>query len=163
MQFTMKEEWLKIVREQEKLLVYDKFEQEDVLKLANGIIELARGKYGQGVSIRIILDNITTFYCLMEGSTLKNDWWMTKKLNVCMRTGTSSLQSALEFEHGGKECPEWAKEEGNYALVGGCIPIRLKDGEIKGYAMVSALEHQLDHQLICDAMAGMVGIKIPSV
>jgi uncharacterized protein (UPF0303 family) len=162
MKHILKEEWLKIVLEQEERLLFGKFDREDVLALAESIIDLARNQYGH-VSIRVVYDNITTFYYLMEGTTLNNDWWMAKKLNVCMKTGASSLLSALEFEHGGKECPQWAEEEGNYALVGGCIPIRLKDGEIKGYAMVSALEHQMDHQLIADAMAGMLGINIPSI
>lgn len=163
MQFTLKEEWLKIVRKQEDLLAFDEFDREDVLALAERIIDLARNHYGH-VSVRIVYDNITTFYYLMEGTTLNNDWWMAKKLNVCMKTGLSSLRSALEFAYGGREAPpKWAEEEGNYALVGGCFPIRLKDGEIKGYAMVSALEHQMDHQLIADAMAGMLGVKIPSV
>ena len=158
----LKEEWLRPVIKQEEALVFEQFEQKDVFKLADGIMELALGKYGHGVSIRIILDNVTTFYCLMEGSTLENDWWMTKKLNVCNKTGVSSLRTALEIKFGAKE-PEWAKDEGNFALVGGCIPIKLKNGEIKGYAMVSALPHQLDHQLIADAMAKMLGVEIPSI
>ncbi len=162
MKHLLKEEWLKVVREQEERLIFDKFDRDDVLALAERIIDLAKSKYGH-VSIRIVYDNITTFYYLMEGSTLNNDWWMAKKLNVCMKTGVSSLLSALEFEHGEKELPQWAGEEGNYALVGGCIPIRLQDGIIIGYAMVSALEHQMDHQLIADAMAGMLDIKIPSI
>ena len=159
----LKEEWLRPVVEQEEALVFEQFGQGDVFKLADRIMDLAQGKYGHGVSIRIIFENVTTFYCLMEGSTLENDWWMTKKLNVCDKTGVSSLRTALEYEFGVKEPREWAKDEGNYALVGGCIPIKLKDGEIKGYAMVSALPHQLDHQLIADAMAAMLGVEIPSV
>jgi uncharacterized protein (UPF0303 family) len=159
----LKEEWLRPVVKQEETLVFEQFEQGDVFKLAGRIMELAQEKYGHGVSIRIILDNVTTFYCLMEGSTLENDWWMTKKLNVCDKTGVSSLRTALEFEFGVKEPREWAKDEGNLALVGGCIPIKLKDGEIKGYAMVSALPHQLDHQLIADAMAEMLNLEIPSI
>ena len=160
--FIYKKEWLKTVLRQEELLVFEHFSREDALALGLKIIDLAKSKYG-GVAIRIISEDAVTFYYMMEGSSMENDWWMDKKFNVCKKTGVSSLRASLEFEYGIRKPVEWYKNEGNYALVGGCIPVKLKSGETAGYAMVSALDHEKDHQLVADAMADLLKIKIPSL
>ncbi len=159
----MKKEWLELVAKQEELLVFDKFDREDMLALGLKIIELAKTKYGHGVAVRIFAEGATTFYHMMDGSSLENDWWMNKKLNGCLITGVSSIRATLEREYGIRKTEEWMKNEGNYALCGGCIPVRLKSGDIAGYAMVSALPHETDHQLVADAMAEFLGVQIPSI
>jgi uncharacterized protein (UPF0303 family) len=156
------EKWLNAIVKQEELLVFEHFNREDALSLGLKIAELAKTKYAN-VGIRILSEDFVTFTYMMEGSDMNNDWWMDKKLNVCRHTGVSSLRAALEFEYGVRKKEPWTQNENNYALCGGCIPIRLKSGEIAGYAMVSALPHERDHQLIADAMAGFLSINIPSV
>lgn len=156
------EKWLETVARQEELLVFDHFSREDGLALGLKIAELAKTKY-TNVGIRILSDDFIVFTYMMEGSTMNNNWWMDKKLNVCRKTGVSSLRAALEFVYGVREKEPWTANEGNYALVGGCIPIRLKSGELAGWALVSALPHEQDHQLIADAMADFLTISIPSI
>jgi uncharacterized protein (UPF0303 family) len=158
-----KKEWLEPVVKQEELLVFDKFDREDVLALGLRIIDLAKTRYGHGVAVRIVSEGATTFYHMMDGSSLENNWWINKKLNTCQKTGVSSMRAALEFEFGVRKPEEWTSNEGNYVLCGDCMPVRLKNGEIAGYALVSALPHEKDHQLLADAMAEYLGVKIPSI
>lgn len=163
MMIIKKKEWLEPVVKQEELLVFDKFDREDVLALGLKVIELAKNKYGHGVAVRIVSEGATTFYHMMDGSSLENNWWMSKKLNTCHKTGVSSFRATLEFEYGIRKPEEWTRNEGNYVLCGGCIPVKLKNGETVGHVMVSALPHEKDHQLVADAMAEYLGVKIPSI
>lgn len=156
------EKWLKIVERQEELLVFDHFDREDALVLGLKIMETAKAKYAN-VGIRIVSEDFVTFTYMMEGSTMNNNWWMDKKLNVSRKTGVCSLRAALEFKYGVRKKEPWTAIEDNYALVGGCFPIRLKSGEIAGYALVSALPHEQDHQLVADSMADFLAVSIPSV
>lgn len=159
----IKKEWMEPVLKQEELLAFDQFGREDVLALGLRIIDLAKNKYGHGVAVRIISDDAITFCHMMDSTSLENNWWMNKKLNTCHKTGVSSLRAALEFEFGIRKSGAWTGDEGNYALCGGCIPVKLKNGDTAGYVIVSGLPHEQDHQLAADAMAGHLGIKIPSI
>ncbi len=156
------EKWLEAVVRQEELLVFGRFCREDALALGLKIAELAKTKYAN-VGIRILSDDFVTFTYMMEGSSMYNGWWMDKKLNVSRRTGVSSLRAALEFAYGVRPKEPWTENENNYALVGGCVPVRLKSGEIAGYALISALPHEQDHQLVADAMADILGVGIPGI
>lgn len=158
------EKYIGIVERQDKALRFDKFDSGDAFKLCQIIMELVQKQYGRSVSIRVDLDNITTLYYLMGNSSLGNDYWMQKKLNGCMQTGNSSFMNYLKIEGLDKmdEFP-WAKNQGSFALRGGCVPIRLKDGSTKGFCMVSGLIQAQDHQLVADALASLLGVEIETV
>lgn len=157
------EKYVEIISRQEELLRFEKLTQDDCLQLGLKIIETTLRDYGTGVSVRIDLDGVTCFYHLMGEASLSNDWWMQKKLNGCMKTGKSSFLNYLEIEALGHvdEHP-WAKNQGNYALRGGCIPLKNKDGELLGFAVVSGLPQVDDHQMLANAIAEYLGIQIPS-
>ncbi len=159
--FRKSESWIEIVSEQEKLLLFENLSNETLLQLGLKIIELALAKYKKGVSVRIIYHDAIVFSHMMEGCSLENDWWMTKKQNTCLKTGLSSLLSFLKIEYGLLQRESWCDMEGNYALCGGCFPLRLTNGSIAGYALVSALPHELDHQLLADALAQLLHVDIP--
>lgn len=155
--------WLPIIEKQEELLVFDKFDQEDVWKFAQKCVELATDKYKKGVAIRVILEGTLVFSYLMKDSNIENNWWMEKKLNVVAKTQVSSLRSSIEYEFGVHKKEPWCDELGQYALCGGCIPIWRKDRSIIGYVLISNLTHECDHQLAADALAYCAGVEIPSV
>lgn len=157
------ESWIEIVSTQEKLLTFEYISNATLLQLGLKIIELALAKYKKGVSIRIIYNDMIVFSHMMEGCSLENEWWMTKKWNTCLRTGLSSLLSFLKIEYGLLQRGPWCDLEGNYALCGGGFPLRLTNGSIVGYVLVSALPHELDHQLLADALAEVLHVEIPAL
>lgn len=160
---TAKKEWIGIVREQEELLRFDRFTREDALRLGLKIAGLAKNKYRRGVAIWVFAQGATLFSHMMDGASLENELWMRRKVNTFGMTGVSTLRTCLEEHYEGLSCEPWFDNEGNYVLCGGCFPIFDKQGGTFGYAVVSGLEHHEDHQLIADAMAELLGVKIPSV
>ena len=156
-------EWLEIVRRQEELLRTDSFSAEDALRLGLTMERLAREEYREPIAIRIILGGHTAFSYLMDGTDSNNEWWMDKKLNTARMSGMSSLRTLMEVAEGNIPCEKEYEIENDYALCGGCFPLRRPDGRLIGYVESSGMAHQNDHQLIADALAEQLGKKAPSI
>lgn len=156
-------EWLDAVRAQEVLLRVDGFNAADALKLGVAMERLAREKYRQPVSIRIILGGHTAFSHLMDGTDSFNEWWMDKKLNTARLSGMSSIRTLMEVAEGHIPAEAEYENENDYALCGGCFPLRRKDGRLIGYIESSGMAHQRDHQLIADALAELLGVEAPGI
>ena len=154
-------EWLETVRRQEELLRTDSFRAEDALRLGLVMVRLARDEYREPIAIRIILGGHTVFSHLMDGTDSGNDWWMDKKLNTARLSGMSSLRTLLEVAEGHIPCEKEYEIVNDYALCGGCFPLREPNGRLIGYAECSGMAHQRDHQLICDALAELLGMDAP--
>lgn len=158
------EKYVAIVDEQEQKLRLDRMNYSDALELGLIAISLSKERYSKPVSVRIDVDNVTAFCHFMDGTNLHNDWWMKKKLNGCLKTGRSSFMNFLTVEASDrkKENP-WSLDDGNFATVGGCFPLRMRDGELLGYMMVSGLDHEEDHQLIVDALSQFLHTEVSTV
>ena len=160
---TFKPEWLDIVRVQEDALRVERMTADDALALGNIMIRLAREKYRQPAALRVITNGQITFSFLMDGTDLNNCWWMDKKLNTCRATGVSSLRSMLELAEGVRPMEPEFENQNNFALCGGCFPLRTAAGKLLGWALCSGLPHYCDHQLIADALAEFLGADIPEI
>ena len=158
-----KPEWLEIVKEQEEKLRVERMSADDALALGSIMVRLAREKYRKPAGLRVVTNGQITFSFLMDGTDLNNCWWMDKKLNTCRMTGVSSLRSLLEVATGAREMEPEFEIENNFALCGGCFPLRTSAGRLLGWALCSGLPHQCDHQLLADALAEFLGVKIPEV
>lgn len=158
------EKYIAIVDEQEQTLRFDHLTNTDAFELGLIVIDQCKTGYSQPVSVRIDIDNVTVFYHLMDGTDLNNDWWMKKKLNGTLKTGRSSFMNFLTIRANGRwdDFP-WSKDDGNFAVVGGCFPLRIKNGELRGHLMVSGLVHQEDHQIMADSLATLLHVKIPTI
>jgi len=161
--FFTRPEWLEIVREQERKLVYPSFDRESALLLGLKITEFAARDYHKGVAIAVLEDDMTVFAYKMSGSGLENEWWMRRKLNAARAAGCSSLRACLQAAYADLP-PAWIAEKScTRAACGGCFPLRLTDGELYGYVLASGLEHYEDHQVIADALAADLGVTVPRV
>lgn len=158
-----KKEWLEVIQKQEELLRTDSFHAGDALRLGLTMERLAREKYRQPIAIRIILGGHTAFSYLMEGTDSNNEWWMDKKLNTARLSGMSSLRTLIEVAEGNIPCEKEYETENDFALCGGCFPLRKPNGRLIGYAECSGMAHQRDHQLIADALAELLGIQVPGI
>ena len=156
-------EWLEIVCRQEELLRTDSFSADDALKLGLIMARLARDEYREPIAIRIILGGHAAFSYLMEGTDSCNEWWMDKKLSTSRMSGMSSLRTLMEVAEGNIPCEKEFEIENDYALCGGCFPLRRTDGRLIGYVESSGMAHQRDHQLIADALAELLNIKVPGI
>jgi len=161
--FFTRPEWLEIVREQERKLIYPSFDRESALLLGLKIVEFTARDYHKGVAVAILEDDMTVFSYKMPGSGLENEWWMRRKLNAARATGGSSLLACLRTVYEGLS-PDWIEgRQDTRAACGGCFPLRLTDGGLYGYVLASGLEHYEDHQVVADALAADLGVAVPRV
>lgn len=158
-----RESWLEILREQEKILRMEALSAEDALKLGLIMHRLAKEKYQKPISIRIITGGQTTFSYLMEGTDTFNEWWMDKKLHTSRMSGVSSILTLVEVAMGLRAMEPEYENEHDFALCGGCFPIKNAQGKLIGYAQSSGMAHECDHQLIADALSELLGVEIPSI
>lgn len=157
------ESWLEILRDQENKLRMETLCADDAMKIGMIMYRLAKEKYLKPISIRIITGGQTTFSFLMEGTSTNNEWWMDKKLNASRLSGVSSILTLVEVAMGLRAMePEYEKEN-DFALCGGCFPIKNQAGKVIGYAQSSGMPHECDHQLIADALAEYLGVEIGSI
>lgn len=156
-------EWLDVLRAQEDALRVEKITADDALALGTIMVRLAREKYQKPVSVRIVTGGQVTFSFLMDGTDSYNEWWMDKKLNTCRMTGVSSIRSLVEVAEGVRPMEPEFENENNFALCGGCFPLRNAAGKLLGYALCSGMPHQCDHQLIADALSEFLNVGVPSL
>lgn len=156
-------EWLEILKIQEEKLRVESFTADDAYALGGVMARIAREKYQKPVAMRVILGGQTTFSFLMEGTSMHNNWWMDKKLNTSRMTGLSSIRSLVEVAEGLRPMEPEFEKEGDFALCGGCFPLKNADGRLMGYVLASGLPHECDHQLLVDALSEYLRIPVPGI
>ena len=164
MEFALwKPEWLEIVERQEEILRVERMNAADALRLGLIMERTAREKFGRPAALRVIANGQVTFSYLMDGTDMNNCWWMDKKLNTCRISGVSSLRTLLEVAVGRRPMEPEFEMENNFALCGGCFPLRTGAGKLLGWALCSGLPHQCDHQLLASSLAEFLGAEIPEI
>lgn len=163
--FYSEPKWLEMVRQQEQALRFQRFTREDALALGLGIIDLVKERYHGNAAVCILEDGVPVFSYKMPETSLENDWWMRRKLNTSRKTGTSSLLAYLETQYGSlpEDLGVGGDRSGSFAVCGGCFPIRMADGEIRGHFLVSGLEHYYDHQVLVDAISTHLNLQVPTI
>ena len=151
MKFEVKKEWLDTIKEQEKSLVFNSFDNDTAAQIGFNIVELAKTKYKKAVAISVEIDNNVVFSYMMQGTAMENKLWIVRKANVSKLTKESSLKACVEAVQSG--IPKELERGDSFALCGGCWPVKTQDSEPYAYISVSGLEHYLDHQIIVDAMS----------
>ena len=158
-----KPEWLDILKTQEEKLRVEAFTADDAFALGAVMVRLAREKYNKPAAMRVILGGQPTFCFLMQGTSMNNNWWMDKKLNTSRMTGTSSIRALVEVAEGLRAMEPEFENEGDFALCGGCFPLRNAAGRLLGYVEASGLPHECDHQLMIDALSEYLNIAVPGI
>ena len=156
-------EWLDILKQQEETLRVEKLTADDCLALGTILASICKEKYPKPAAIRIITGGQVTFSYLMEGTDTFNNWWMDKKLNTCRISGVSSIRTLVEVAEGLRPMEPEFENENNYALCGGCFPLKNAAGKLIGYVLTSGMPHECDHQLIVDALNEFLGKNAPSI
>ena len=79
------------------------------------------------------------------------------------KTGISTLRLFCEIMGGLREAPGFLENLSNYAVDGGCVPLRTNSGSIFGYMIASGNDHQYDHEVAVLAIAAFLKVGIPSL
>ena len=157
------ESWLEILRDQEAKLRMESLSADEALKIGMIMYRLAKEKYLKPISIRIITGGQTTFSFLMDGTSTHNEWWMDKKLHTCRISGVSSILTLVEVAEGLRPDEPEFDLINDFALCGGCFPLRNTSGKLLGYVLCSGMKHWMDHQLIADALNEYLQADAPAI
>lgn len=140
------------LRKQEETLVFETFTKDTALELGNAIVKTAKDK-GVGIAVEITLNDFVLFKHSMEGTTIRNDYWLKRKANTVKFALTSSWLFSQWLEENKKSLDKdlyLSHEE--YAVLAGGFPLKVKGVGTVGSICVSGLFHTDDHDLIVETL-----------
>jgi uncharacterized protein (UPF0303 family) len=98
------------------------------------------------------------FYAAMDGTTPDNVEWVRRKSNVVARFHRSSYAVGLKLNAKNETLTE---QQGlpvtDYATHGGSFPLTVHGAGVVGSATVSGLPQREDHELVVEALCGLLG------
>jgi len=139
------------LEQQEKELVFDRFDHADAWRLGTRITEIAQTA-GHGVGIDIRRPGLILFRAALPGITPDQEVWIARKAALVLRMETSSALVDARFTAAGIDAAGsgWLGDE--YAITGGSFPIRVRGVGVVAAATASGLSSQDDHDLIVDGI-----------
>jgi uncharacterized protein (UPF0303 family) len=148
---------LAIIAEQERQLVFDKFDEDSAWSL--GL--LLRGWASANAS-PVVIDiqafGRPVFFAAMAGSSPDNVDWVRRKRNVVMRFHRSSYAVGLELKLKGNSLEDpYGLAETDYVGHGGAFPLRIRDCGVVGCVTVSGLPQREDHRAVVRALCSLLG------
>jgi len=103
------------------------------------------------------------FYAALEGTTPDNPEWVRRKSNVVARYHRSSYGMGLSLKQKGQTLEERGHSIADFAAHGGSFPLHVEDAGIVGSATVSGLPQRADHELVVEALCGLLGREYASL
>jgi uncharacterized protein (UPF0303 family) len=142
---------------QEQRLQFERFDAAMAWTLGARLKSAAEA-HTVAVAIDIQLNGQPLFFYAMPGTTPDNVDWIRRKRNVVLRFQRSSYAIGLQLQ---QQQTTLEKSIGvdarDYAPHGGCFPINLIGTGCIGTITVSGLPQRQDHELIVEALAGLLG------
>jgi uncharacterized protein (UPF0303 family) len=148
---------LQKIAQQERELELPRFDAQVAWELGWRLRTMAAER-GLPVVIDIRRFGQPLFYAAMDGTSPDNVEWVRRKSNVVSRFHHSSFVAGLKEKQKNQTL---ADSQGlpiaDYATHGGSFPLRVAGGGIVGSATVSGLPQRADHELVIEALCGLLG------
>jgi len=138
------------IKAQEERLIFPSFSHSDAWGLGLVIMNLATDR-GLGIAWDVSRGDQIVAHGATAGSNASNDLWIARKIRAARLLNASTLRLRLEAKSTGRNPADWL-EPHQYAIAGGCFPIRVAGGAIVGTATVSGLPDVQDHELVVEAI-----------
>ena len=149
---------LERIAEQERRLVFDRFDAATAWDLGTRLKALAEAR-GIAVAIEVRLARNTVFFYAMPGTSPRNADWARRKCNTVDLTHRSSYAiGRTPLRDGRTPLQRMGQPERDYAGDGGAFPIIVSGVGCIGAVVVSGLPEREDHALVVEALAAMLGI-----
>lgn len=157
------EEDIEAIAEQERLLVFDRFDGDTAWALGERLRRVASER-GLAVAIDITLHAMPAFYSALPGSTADNARWIRRKRNVVLHFLRSSyaVGRRLAQQNATLES-KFSLSDTDYAAHGGSFPITVAGVGCIGAVTVSGLPQREDHNLVVEILAGMLGHDVGKI
>ena len=116
---------------------------------------------GAAMTFEIQVAGRTLFLVATDGAPAGQADWIRRKRNVVMRFGHSSYLVGLQLEQDGRTIEaRHGLTLADYAMHGGGFPIILRGTGVIGSVISSGLHQRVDHGMVVDALAGVLGIDV---
>ena len=151
---------LQAIAEQEKTLVWYNFGAETAWQIGWRLrAEAIERKAAMTFEIQVA--GRTLFLAATEGAPAGQMDWLRRKRNVVMRFGKSSYAVGLELEKTGLTIEQrHGLTLTDYAMHGGGFPVILRGTGVVGSVVSSGLQQRVDHGIVVDALAGVIGVEV---
>ncbi len=138
--------------EQEKRLVFDRFDNDTAIRLGTRILDRARAEK-KAIVVDISRGDQRLFYAALEGTSADNEFWVAGKIAVVKRFGHSSFYVGQKARIKGVEFASNSLVDGQrFRAHGGAFPIMVANVGMVGTATVSGLPQAEDHALVVAAI-----------
>lgn len=154
------EELIPAIEEQERELVFDALDHDDVWDLGNLVVGIARMRE-LPIAVAIDLNGQRAFQAGLPGSTEENDSWINRKVRTVREFRESSFLVGRRFEARGQS-PDAELDTALYAGHGGGFPLHVRvDGsgagkvaepQFVGVLVISGLPQEDDHALAVECL-----------
>jgi uncharacterized protein (UPF0303 family) len=142
---------------QEEELSLPRLDAEVAWQLGVRLHDLAEQR-GLAVVIDVRRFGQPLFYAALDGTTPDNAEWVRRKCNVVARFHRSSYAVGLKLK---AKSETLAEQQGlplfDYATHGGSFPLSVEGAGVVGSVTVSGLPQRADHELVVEALCGLLG------
>ena len=147
------------IAQQESKLVLPRLDAQTAWELGSRLRALAAER-----KLAVVIDvrrfGQPLFYAAMDGTSPDNVEWVRRKSNVVARFHHSSYVAGLREKIKNQTLTEsQGLRIAEYATHGGSFPLRVAGGGIVGSVTVSGLPQRADHELVIEALCGLLGKK----
>ena len=147
---------IKKIIEQEKVLVFDAFDEARAFALGSLLRERAIGKRLE-LTIEIRLWDRPLFFTALPGTSAANADWMRRKINAVRHFHKATYR--LFLENGDQmPPPRHGVSATDFIFAGGAFPIRVKNQMMIGAVAVSGLPQRDDHNFLVETLAVHLGV-----
>ena len=142
---------------QERELVLPRLDAQVAWELGTRLRRLAIER-GLAVVIDVRRFGQPLFYAALDGTTTDKVEWVRSKINVVARFHCSSYAAGLKLKAKNETL---ADQQGlplaDYATHGGSFPLAVAGAGVVGSVTVSGLPQRADHELVVEALCGLLG------
>jgi uncharacterized protein (UPF0303 family) len=148
---------LEIIARQERELILPRLDAQIAWDLGSRLHALAHDRQ-LAVAIDIRRFGQPLFYAAMDGTTPDNVEWVRRKSAVVARFHRSSYAVGIKERITGKTVFEsQGLSLADYATHGGSFPLVVTGAGVVGSVTVSGLPMRSDHELVIEALCGLLG------
>jgi uncharacterized protein (UPF0303 family) len=112
---------------------------------------------GLALVIDIRRFNQPLFYAALDDTTPDNPEWVRRKSNVVARYHRSSYAIGLNLKLKNETLEQRGLSTADFAAHGGSFPLHVEGAGIVGSVTVSGLPQRADHDLVVEALCGLLG------
>lgn len=150
---------LKSLLQEENDFQFAEFTNDTAYQVGSRIVEKAL-RENKSLVVNIQRDGELLFYTKMNGATVENDDWVTRKNNAVLHFKHSSYYMHVYLKSIDSNVEAYSLDPQACAAEGGAFPLILKGIGVAGTITVSGLPGEEDHAMITSVLDGFLKVEV---